>query len=245
MIKEIVLKRNKLIATLDKNNIISSIMASLPGLKMAFMYFGGSVCYGTFISGKSDYDINVVVDDLKGAFKTNISGTDVFIYGVSSILDRLNPNSPISQYKRSFIDDVLGLPDTLIGLNEEYKDLFEEYKNFDFNKNLKGFLTNFYEYFAFCFNGEFQVGKKFYHVIRMRGQIENYKKTGVFSLDLPKSYFDEEIDYKLNWNNENRRKELNTKLEKYLDEIYEFKEGLKDGWHRNCFNHHLSARDYL
>lgn len=229
MIKEIVLKRNKLIATLDKKQIIKSIMSALPGLKMAFMYFGGSVCYGTFISGKSDYDINVVVDDLKGAFKTNISGTDVFIYGVSSILDRLNPNSPISQYKRSFIDDVLGLPDTLIGLNEEYKDIYEEYKNFDFNKNLKGFLTNFYEYFAFCFNGEFQVGKKFYHVIRMRGQIENYKKTGVFSLDLPKSYFDEEIDYKLSWNNENRRKELNTKLEKYLDEIYEFKEGLKDG----------------
>ena len=229
MIKEIVLKRNKLIATLDKKQIIKSIMASLPGLKMAFMYFGGSVCYGTFISGKSDYDINVVVDDLNGAFKTNISGTDVFIYGVSSILDRLNPNSAISQYKRSFIDDVLGLPDTLIGLNEEYKDIYEKYKNFDFNKNLKGFLTNFYEYFAFCFNGEFQVGKKFYHVIRMRGQIENYKKTGVFSLDLPKSYFDEEIDYKLNWNNENRRKELNEKLEKYLDEIYEFKEGLKGG----------------
>ena len=229
MIKEIVLKRNKLIATLDKKQIIKSIMSALPGLKMAFMYFGGSVCYGTFISGKSDYDINVVVDDLKGAFKTNISGTDVFIYGVSSILDRLNPNSPISQYKRSFIDDVLGLPDTLIGLNEEYKDIYEEYKNFDFNRNLKGFLTNFYEYFAFCFNGEFQVGKKFYHVIRMRGQIENYKKTGVFSLDLPKSYFDEEIDYKLNWNNENRRKDLNEKLEKYLDEIYEFKEGLKDG----------------
>ena len=229
MIKEIVLKRNKLIATLDKKQIIKSIMASLPGLKMAFMYFGGSVCYGTFISGKSDYDINVVVDDLKGAFKTNISGTDVFIYGVSSILDRLNPNSPISQYKRSFIDDVLGLPDTLIGLNEEYIEIYEKYKNFYFNKNLKGFLTNFYEYFAFCFNGDFQVGKKFYHVIRMRGQIENYKKTGVFSLDLPKSYFDEEIDYKLNWNNENRRKELNEKLEKYLDEIYEFKEGLKDG----------------
>ena len=229
MIKEIVLKRNKLIATLDKKQIIKSIMASLPGLKMAFMYFGGSVCYGTFISGKSDYDINVVVDDLNGAFKTNISGTDVFIYGVSSILDRLNPNSPISQYKRSFIDDVLGLPDTLIGLNEEYKDIYEEYKNFDFNKNLKGFLTNFYEYFAFCFNGDFQVGKKFYHVIRMRGQIENYKKTGVFSLDLPKSYFDEEIDYKINFEDKTRNKEFNEKLEKYLDEIYEFKEGLKDG----------------
>ena len=229
MIKEIVLKRNKLIATLDKKQIIKSIMSALPGLKMAFMYFGGSVCYGTFISGKSDYDINVVVDDLKGAFKTNISGTDVFIYGVSSILDRLNPNSPISQYKRSFIDDVLGLPDTLIGLNEEYKDIYEEYKNFDFNKNLKGFLTNFYEYFAFCFNGEFQPGKKFYHVIRMRGQIENYKKTGVFSLDLPKSYFDEEIDYKINFEDKTRNKEFNEKLEKYLDEIYEFKEGLKDG----------------
>ena len=117
----------------------------------------------------------------------------------------------------------------MIGLNEEYKDIYEKYKNFDFNKNLKGFLTNFYEYFAFCFNGEFQVGKKFYHVIRMRGQIENYKKTGVFSLDLPKSYFDEEIDYKLNFEDKTRNKEFNEKLEKYLDEIYEFKEGLKDG----------------
>ena len=111
----------------------------------------------------------------------------------------------------------------MIGLNEEYEDIYEEYKNFDFNKNLKSFLTNFYEYFAFCFNGEFQVGKKFYHVIRIRGEIENYKTTGIFSLDLHKSYFDEEIDYKLNWNKENRRKELNAKLEKYLDEIYEFK----------------------
>ena len=63
----------------------------------------------------------------------------------------------------------------------------------------------------------------------MRGQIEYYKKTGVFSLDLHRPYFDEEIDYKLNWNNENRRKELKAKLQKYLDEIYEFKEGLKDG----------------
>lgn len=63
----------------------------------------------------------------------------------------------------------------------------------------------------------------------MRGQIENYKKTGVFSLDLPKSYFDEEIDYKINFEDKTRNKEFNEKLEKYLDEIYEFKEGLKDG----------------
>ena len=125
MIKEIVLKRNKLIATLDKKQIIKSIITSLPGLKRAFMYFGGSVCYVTFISGKSDYDINVVVDDLNGAFKTNISGTDVFIYGVSSILDRLNPNIPISPFKRSFIYDVLGILDTLIGLKVGYKHIFD------------------------------------------------------------------------------------------------------------------------
>ena len=63
-----------------------------------------------------------------------------------------------------------------IYLNPNYEKECETYKNYKINEVLKGFLTNFYEHFAFCFNGNFQPGKKFYHVIRMRGQIENYKK---------------------------------------------------------------------
>lgn len=50
-----------------------------------------------------------------------------------------------------------------------------------------------------------------------------------FSLDLPKLYFDEEIDYKINFEDKIRNKEFNETLERYLDEIHEFKEGLRDG----------------
>lgn len=229
MLNEIILKREKVIANIDKKAWERKIMSTLPGLTMCFMYFGGSLCYGTFISGKSDYDINVVVDGYERAFKVEIDGADVFIYGKNVIRDRLDPRSSISLYKKCFVDDVLSLPDTLIALNEDYKDIYERYKNFDFTGNLKAFLTNFYEYFAFCFNGTSQLGKKFYHVIRMKGQIENYKKTGVFSLDLSSEYFKEEIDFKIHWNSKAKEKGYHDRLQKYLDEIYDFKEGLKDG----------------
>ncbi len=94
---------------------------------------------------------------------------------------------------------------------------------------LHGFLSNFHEYFAFCFNDSPIVGKKFYHVIRMKGQIEKYKESGAFGLDLDDSYFKEEIDFKLNWGKKERQKGYLSLVEKYLDEIYGFKEGLKDG----------------
>lgn len=63
-------------------------------------------------------------------------------------------------------------------------------------------------------------------MIRMKGQLENYKK---ISLDLDDKYFKEEIDFKLNWGRKERQKGYLSLMEKYLEEIYEFKEGLKDG----------------
>ncbi len=229
MIKEIVLKRNKLIGTLDKKRIYDKVMSNFPNMTCMFMYFGGSIGYGTFLSGTSDYDVNVSLDGFEGAFKTKIDDIDVFCYGKDVYMERLNPNSGISLYKKCFIDDILTLPDTLIFLNEKYKKEYEAYKNFDLSKVLHGFLSNFYEYFAFCFNDSPIVGKKFYHVVRMRGQLENYKKTGVFSLALDDKYFKEEIDFKLNWAKKERQKEFLSLMEKYLEEIYETKEGLKDG----------------
>ena len=71
---------------------------------------------------------------------------------------------------------------------------------------LHGFFSNFHDYFAFCFNDSPIVGKKFYHVIRMKGQIEKYKESGAFGLDLDDSYFKEEIDFKLNWGKKERQK---------------------------------------
>lgn len=229
MIEEIIIKRKKLIESMDKKSIKKKIMSVFPGFTLMFMHFGGSIGYGSFVSGKGDYDINVFLDGFNGAFKTSIDDMDVFVYGKDKMMERLNPKSNLSLYKKCFIDDVLTLPDTLIYLNPEYQKEYEEYKNFKINEVLKGFLSNFYEYFGFCLNGSSYIGKKFYHVIRMRGHLENYKKTGNFTLDVPKSYFDEEIDFKLNYEDKEKQKIYYEKIEKYLNEIYEIKEGMKDG----------------
>ena len=217
MLKEMILRREKLIKTIDKERITNTILETLKGMEVMFIYLGGSIAYGTFIGNVSDYDINVFVDGTDNAFKVDIYGMDAFCYGKKAMFERLNPKS------------YLALPDTLVYLNPKYEKEYEEYKNFKINEILKGFLSNFFEYFGFCLNGSSYIGKKFYHVIRMRGQLENYKKTGEFTLDVPKSYFDEEIDFKLNFEDKEKQKQYFEKIEKYLNEIYEIKEEMKDG----------------
>ena len=229
MLKEMILRREKIIKTIDKERITNTILETLKGMEVMFIYLGGSIAYGTFIGNVSDYDINVFVDGSDNAFKVDIYGMDAFCYGKKAMLERFNPKSKLSIYKKCFIDDYLALPDTLVYLNTKYQKEYEEYKNFKINEVLKGFLSNFYEYFGFCLNGSSYIGKKFYHVIRMRGQLENYKKAGKFTLDVPKSYFDEEIDFKLNYEDKEKQKLYFEKIEKYLNEIYEIKEGMKDG----------------
>ncbi len=229
MIRELVLNKEAIIKSIDKESIVKKIVSALEKFEVMFIYLGGSIAYGTFISGVSDYDINVFVDGINGAFKIDIYGIDVFCYGKEVMIERLNPNNNLSQYKKCFIDDKLSLPDTLIYLNRKYQKEYEEYKNFNFNKVLRGFLTNFYEYFGFCFNGSSSLGKKFYHVIRIIGQLENYLNSGEFSLDLSKFYFNQTMDFKLHYDDLDKRNYYFELIEKYLNEIYEIKEGLKDG----------------
>ena len=229
MLKEMILRRETIIKTIDKEAITKTILETLKGMEVMFIYLGGSIAYGTFVGNVSDYDINVFVDGTDNAFKVDIYGMDAFCYGKKSMLERFNPKSQLSIYKKCFIDDYLALPDTLVYINPKYQKEYEEYKNFKINEVLKGFLSNFYEYFGFCLSGSSYIGKKFYHVIRMRGQLENYKKTGKFTLDVPKSYFDEEIDFKLNYEDKDKQKLYFEKIERYLNEIYEIKEGMNDG----------------
>lgn len=145
-------------------------------------------------------------------------------------MERLNPKNKFSSYKKCFMDDYLSLPDTLIYLYKNYQKEYEEYANFKMNNEvLYGFLNNFIDYFGFCFGGSSVLTKKLYHIIRMKGQIEKYKETAVFSLDIDKKYYDEEIDFKTNFNDKSRSTYFFNLLEAYLNDIIKFKEGLKDG----------------
>lgn len=230
MINELRLKRDALLKTIDKAKIAKDVINALPNYKVMFIYLGGSISYGTFFPYKSDRDINVFVDGFNGAFKVELYGSDAFIYGKDVYMERFNPKNRFSSYKKCFIDDYLSLPDTLIYLNKDYQKEYEAYANFKMNNEvLHGFLNNFVDYFGFCFTGSSVLTKKLYHIIRMKGQIEKYKETAVFSLEIDKKYYDEEIEYKTNFSDKSRQYYFFNLLETYLNDIVKFKEKLKDG----------------
>ena len=91
------------------------------------------------------------------------------------------------------------------------------------NEILHGFLNNFIDYSGFCFTGSSVLTKKLYHIIRMKGQIEKYKETAVFSLEIDKKYYDEEIEYKTNFGYKSRQNYFFNLLETCLNDIVNFK----------------------
>lgn len=229
MINELTLKRDALLKNIDKNKIARDIKGILPSVEVMFIYFGGSVAYNSFVGDKSDFDLVVFVDGFHKVFQTSYNNMDLFIYPKNAITERYNKDNDYPFYKQCFLDDVLSLPATLVYLNPNYEKEYNEFKNKDFNGVLHGFLDNFYNYHMFCFIGLTEMAKKFYHVIRMKGQIENYKKTGKFTLDIAPEYYKEMMDLKLHYDDKNRKDEFLKKIEEYLKDIYEFKEVLTYG----------------
>lgn len=229
MISELKLKRSKFMETLDKERLARRIVGMLPNMRVMFIYIGGSVAYGTFSPGKSDLDINLFADGYGGAFKVNIPDGDLFVYGREKLVDRFDPESQMSLYKKCFTDDFLSLPETLVYLDPDYRKEYEAYMHTDFAKCMKGYLENFLGYYGFLYNGSSRLGKRFYHVIRVRGQLEEWKRTGVYSLSLPEEYYRREMEFKEGYPALGSRKEWLDLIGRYLDEIGEIKEGLKDG----------------
>lgn len=135
-------------------------------------------------------------------------------------------NHKLPLYNKIFIDDKLSLPSTLVYLNPKYQKEYDEYLNFNLVEVLHDFLTNFYDYFMFLYVDNETPTKRFYHVIRLRGQIENYLKTGKFTLELPHEYFIEARKYKDNLDNEISKEIYVSKIGRYLEEINSIKEGL-------------------
>ena len=100
MLKEMILRREKIIKTIDKEAITRTILETLKGMEVMFIYLGGSIAYGTFVGNVSDYDINVFVNGTDNAFKVDIYGMDAFCYGKKVMMERLNPKSKLSIYKK-------------------------------------------------------------------------------------------------------------------------------------------------
>lgn len=128
-----------------------------------------------------------------------------------------------------FVDDFLSLPDTLVYLDEAYRKDYEAYMDTDILKTLKGNIANFLEYYRFLYNGASKLPKRFYHVFRVRGQLENWKRTGKYTLDIPKEWYEAEMEFKQAPDALGKSSEWIRRAGKCLDEIEETMEELPDG----------------
>ena len=71
-------------------------------------------------------------------------------------------------------------------------------QSYDITKSLKKYLSNFYEYYMYYFVDSETPVKKFYHVIRVRGPLDHFLKTGIFNLEMDEMYRKEMLEFKQN-----------------------------------------------
>lgn len=68
--------------------------------------------------------------------------------------------------------------------------------------------------------------KKFYHVIRVRGPLDHFLKTGIFNLEMDEMYRKEMLEFKQNTENQIGLQIYASKIGNYLVEIRKIREGL-------------------
>ena len=226
MIDELRLKTETFIKTIDKKNITERIIGLLESYEVMFIYFGGSLAYNVFDSAHSDIDVIVFVDGYDGFNHSDIDGFDLFIYGKEYMMKRFECDESMPEYYVIFNDDKLTLPKTLIYLNSRYQKEYEDFINYDLRKSLKKYLKAVYDYFMYIYVDTEIPSKRFYHIIRIKGQIDNYLKTGVFDLTMEESLKEEMLIFKNHFSEPIGQKIYNEKISAYLEFIKETEERL-------------------
>lgn len=149
--------------------------------KVLLIYRCGSYAFGTS-TDKSDEDFVVVLRDYKGIIHTGEDGKEYFIFGLPFWKDKMEFRDELAEYYEVHNDEIFSFPDTILYCDKEIEPLIEEYK-VKFLDNYKVWLRKVVKYFSrFIALGDYE--KRYYHLIRIRHIVENYKATGSFSLEL-------------------------------------------------------------
>ena len=130
------------------------------------------------------------------------------------------------EYVKLFIDDIFSIDKNIIYENPKYHEDLMKLQSYDITKSLKKYLSNFYEYYMYYFVDSETPVKKFYHVIRVRGQLDHFLKTGVFNLEMDEKYRKEMLEFKQNTENQIGLQIYASKIGDYLEETRKIKEGL-------------------
>lgn len=164
-----------------------------------FMYYSGSINYG-LDDELSDYDVTIVVDGFIGSVQINYPNLDLLILGSDCYLDRFDSNKEVPLYQFVKMDDMLLIDKNLIYLNPMYKKQYDEYKALDFN--LKTYLNSFIGFQDVRRLDYDMPDKSMYHILRVRGMIDHYDKTGIYEMVIEEPWYSDMLSFKKNYNNE-------------------------------------------
>ena len=106
---------------ITKKEIIANFREFVDCKEVMFMYYGGSIAYGTYQEGISDIDVDVIVKDFNGYIHAESEVADYFIYGIDHYLKKKNFDDELPNYFKIYNDVILDIDKNLIYLNPKYK----------------------------------------------------------------------------------------------------------------------------
>lgn len=222
MIKDLIYNTSAKIKSIDKKELVKKIKSMLHKYEVMFIYFSGSIAYDTFNPYTSDIDINVFIKGFRGYIHTDLDDYDLFIFGDNCLKERQELSEDLSDYVKLFIDDIYSLDRTLIYLNKKYEEEYEAFKNFKVESVMKKYIKNAYDYFMFLYvDSEIPV-KRFYHVIRIKGQLDHYLETGTFDLTISDKYKKLMLEFKNNFSSDRGKEIYANEIQEYLEDFRKF-----------------------
>jgi len=206
-----------------KERILETIRGIFPNTTVMFVYYCGSFAYG-LNDENSDEDITVVLDGFKGNVHLCLGELDIFAYDRDVFRKKQNLDPSVPLYNRASIDDILSEKDSLIYLDENYREEYEAYKKVDFTKTLGLFLESFVE--LNNMRMEYPTPQKaHYHIFRVRGILDHVDQTGKYRHQVHEPWKTHMIEYKKKWNTSTGRdympllREALAYIEKYKNRV--------------------------
>ena len=215
---------NPISSIYDNERLKNIVINMFPEHEVMFMYYCGSIAYNT-VSSNSDIDITVVLHGFKGLIHTSIEGIDIFGYGYHDFLKRQEMDADIPLYNRLHADDIINAREHTIFINPLFTSEFEALVDADFSSRLDKFLDTVIEYYDQIINRDNMLVKRVYHILRIRAILDNYIRSGKYTLTLSEDWIKRINELKTNWDKTSDTSYLVT-LKQYLQEIKDIRNGV-------------------
>jgi predicted nucleotidyltransferase len=215
---------NPISSIYDNERLKNIVINMFPEHEVMFMYYCGSIAYNT-VSSNSDIDITVVLHGFKGLIHTSIEGIDIFGYGYHDFLKRQEMDADIPLYNRLHADDIINAREHTIFINPLFTSEFEALVDTEFSSHLDKFLDTFIEYYDQIINKDNMLVKRAYHILRIRAILDNYIRSGKYTLTLSEDWIKRINELKTNWDKTSDTSYLVT-LKQYLQEIKDIRNGV-------------------